>query len=92
MGYAGSMSNEEMVSPSELGEYVYCNRAWWLRRIAGVAPSGAAQQAMDDGEQWHKEQWHAITETRRDSSLRLWAGWGALALAAALMVLWWRVR
>ncbi len=27
---------ERFVSASELGEYAYCRRAWWLRAVKGV--------------------------------------------------------
>ncbi len=27
---------ERFVSASELGEYAYCRRAWWLRAVRGV--------------------------------------------------------
>jgi len=27
---------ERFISASELGEYAYCRRAWWLRTVEGV--------------------------------------------------------
>jgi hypothetical protein len=27
---------ERFISASELGEYAYCRRAWWLRAVQGV--------------------------------------------------------
>lgn len=83
------MRDEEMVSASELGEYVYCRRAWWLRRIIGVAPDVTARSAMDAGSLWHEEQWIDLKQQRRESPIRLWTGWIALALAAGLLMLWW---
>jgi hypothetical protein len=38
---------ERFISASELGEYAYCRRAWWLRVIKGVttAEQGSRFQA-----------------------------------------------
>jgi CRISPR/Cas system-associated exonuclease Cas4 (RecB family) len=30
----------EIIRASEVGEYVYCGRAWWLRRVVGLEPAG----------------------------------------------------
>jgi CRISPR/Cas system-associated exonuclease Cas4 (RecB family) len=30
----------QVIRVSEVGEYVYCARAWWLRRVAGEEPAG----------------------------------------------------
>jgi CRISPR/Cas system-associated exonuclease Cas4 (RecB family) len=83
------MRHDEMVSASELGEYVYCRRAWWLRRVMGIVPSDAARQTMDAGEVWHKEQWKTMEHQRQSHSIRYWAAWTALATAAVLLLLWW---
>jgi hypothetical protein len=31
------------IRASEIAEYVYCRRAWWLRRVRSVASSNTAQ-------------------------------------------------
>ena len=35
-----------MIRASEVGEYVYCARAWWLRRVAGAEPTGQARRSL----------------------------------------------
>jgi hypothetical protein len=32
-----------IIKASEIGEYVYCNRAWWLRRTYDVRPQNSAE-------------------------------------------------
>ncbi|NJN16042.1 MAG: hypothetical protein HC822_07035 [Oscillochloris sp.] len=34
------------IRASEVGEYVYCARAWWLRRVAGFEPEGAERREL----------------------------------------------
>lgn len=31
------------IRASEIGDYVYCRRAWWLRRVRGVAAINTPQ-------------------------------------------------
>lgn len=33
-----------MIRASEVADYVYCARAWWLRRVAGLEPDGQARR------------------------------------------------
>ena len=40
-----------VIRASEIGEYVYCHRAWWLRRVQGLEP--ANWQALADGTAAH---------------------------------------
>jgi CRISPR/Cas system-associated exonuclease Cas4 (RecB family) len=34
-----------VIRASEVGEYVYCARAWWLRRGEGLEPAGSEHRA-----------------------------------------------
>ncbi len=40
------------IRASEIGEYVYCRRSWWLRRVRGVASVRVAQ--MQAGTRHHE--------------------------------------
>lgn len=37
------MDEEPVVRASELGQYAYCARAWWLGCVQGVQPSNIQQ-------------------------------------------------
>lgn len=39
------------IRASELADYVYCHRSWWLKRVAGYAPQNVEQLA--DGSAYH---------------------------------------
>ena len=63
---AGFIPAEEMVTASELREFVYCERAWWLSRDRH-AVSSAAQALRDDGVAFHEARAGAarrVTEAR----------------------------
>ena len=36
-----------IIRASEVGEYVYCTRAWWLRRVEGLEPD--ARERLEHG-------------------------------------------
>lgn len=68
------------IMASEVGEYVYCARSWWLRRVAGEVPEG--RQRREAGVTLHQRHGRAVALSR----VALWAG--ALAfLAAGLLLL-----
>ncbi|MBI3760559.1 MAG: hypothetical protein HY260_01675 [Chloroflexi bacterium] len=38
-----------LIRASEIGEYVYCHRAWWLGRVQGEASINVAEMAAGAG-------------------------------------------
>lgn len=42
---------EEIIRASEIGEYVHCERAWWLGRVQGV--ENANRAVMEAGIERH---------------------------------------
>lgn len=34
-----------LVRASELGQFAYCARSWWLQRIVGIAPANVTELA-----------------------------------------------
>jgi CRISPR/Cas system-associated exonuclease Cas4 (RecB family) len=67
-----------MIRASEVGDYVYCARSWWLKRVAGEEPEG--QERRELGTTMHEAHGRGV----RLSGLALWAG--AIALAAGLLL------
>jgi hypothetical protein len=77
----------EQLRASEVAEYVYCARSWWLRR-QGVVPDGRAggklRARLERGRRshaWHSLQVHA-SAWLAGAALLLLAAAAALALLA----------
>lgn len=45
------MARQRLIRASEIGEYVYCQRAWWLHQVQGVAPTG--RERREQGTRLH---------------------------------------
>ncbi len=77
-------ANDDIIRASELGEYVYCARAWWLRRVQGAASSNTA--ALRSGQQAHDRHGAAVDAflTQRRLALLL-TGLAVLLLLAAVV-------
>lgn len=79
---------ESPVRVSELAEFVYCQRAWWLKMICEEPSSAEAREAQAEGELWHQAQGAKIASTDALSG----AGVAALLLTLLLLaVALWRV-
>jgi CRISPR/Cas system-associated exonuclease Cas4 (RecB family) len=75
-------TDSDVIRASELGEYVYCARAWWLRRVQGVASRNTA--ALSGGQQAHDRHGRAVAASQTQRRLALLLGaLAALALLAA---------
>lgn len=69
-----------IIRASEVGEYCYCARAWWLHQIEGIEPQGHEQRAR--GEQYHARHGAAV---RLSGTLRLV---GFLLLLVGIVGIW----
>ncbi len=45
-------SKEPVIRVSDVGEYVFCPRAWWLRRVKGIEPEPL--ERLDEGYEFHR--------------------------------------
>lgn len=50
--------SDKWIRASELNEYVYCRRAWWLRRVGGQTTANVRELAQ--GSRFHEEHGRAV--------------------------------
>jgi CRISPR/Cas system-associated exonuclease Cas4 (RecB family) len=50
------------IRASEVGEYVYCARSWWLRRVAGLEPEG--RERRERGVTLHRRHARSVALSR----------------------------
>ena len=73
----------KVIRASELGQYAYCARAWWLGRVLGYRSANLERMAA--GEAAHVRHGHKVVGYHR---LRRWAYVSlALALLAGALLL-----
>ncbi len=72
--------NRRLLRASEIGEYVYCRRAWWLRRVQELEPENRRQ--LEAGIARHAAHGRAV----RCAALFYRTGYVLLAAAATLSV------
>lgn len=73
------MSAERFVSASELAEYAYCRRAWWLRAVQGVEGEGESQR-FDQGRASHRRVFRRLVLARALIALAVLCAAAAIAL------------
>jgi hypothetical protein len=74
--------DDDVIRASEIGQYTYCARAWWLTRVKGLPSANVAQ--MQAGSEQHRLHGRAVEHFYR---LRR-AAWVLLLLASVLVVAW----
>ena len=73
----------QVIRASELGQYAYCARAWWLGRVLGYRPTNL--ERLEAGEAAHVRHGRQVVSSHR---LRQWAYvFLALALLAGALLL-----
>ena len=77
------MMNDRPVRVSELADFMYCQRAWWLKMVCKEPSSAEAREAQAEGELWHRAQGDKIARCDALSG----AAYGALLIALLLLIL-----
>ena len=80
-------SRKDLVRASGMGEYVYCARAWWLRR-EGVRPTRGGE-ARAAGTRWHESHGRTVSRARRLRLVSAVCFYLALALAVSMLLFFW---
>ena len=76
--------SDNLIQASEIGEYVYCNRAWWLNRIEQA--QSVNHEAMMRGQRFHvahREMVEKSNKTRRNAYVFM--------VPALLLLMYWFV-
>jgi hypothetical protein len=79
---------QKLIKASEIGEYVFCARAWRLR-VDGYEPA-FGQKAREAGTAWHLEHGRSTRNARRLKRIAAFACLLAIVFAVLLFLLWWR--
>jgi len=78
---------EDMVNASELREFVFCERAWFLSR-QGFWVSAVARSHRNAGIEFHEDRAAAADKGRNPWSLRLAIVLAAIGIALLIMEAW----
>jgi hypothetical protein len=81
------MKSGKLIRASEIGEYVFCARAWWLR-VEGVE-AGGWSEARERGIAWHTAHGRGVRSARLLRRLAGLATALATILALVIFALWW---
>ena len=54
--------SEKWIQASEIGTYMYCRRAWWLRRYQGAA--NANRRELAAGTRYHEDHGRLVQRTQ----------------------------
>jgi len=74
--------SDKLIKASEIGEYVYCNRAWWLRRNYDVRPQNVRE--LKAGTVYHEKHGGQVRQAALIKRLAL----VFLFLAVSVLVFW----
>ncbi|MFT5194689.1 MAG: hypothetical protein ACI9EW_002486 [Cellvibrionaceae bacterium] len=80
----GQMKNnqKEIIRASEIGSYIYCNRAWWLKRIDGRESRNMTE--MQHGTRLHERHARLVSGAGRLQKI----AYGLIAFALFLIMIY----
>ncbi len=74
--------DDDVIRASEVGQYAFCARAWWLARVKGRRSTNLA--ALERGTARHRAHGRAV----QSYHLLRWAALALFLLAAAFLLTW----
>lgn len=80
-------NKQKFIRASEVGEYIFCARAWWLK-TEGHEPT-FGHEAREAGERWHRRHGRVVAMARRLKKLAAYSAFFAIILGVLLLLLWW---
>ena len=75
-------ASNRVLTASEIGSYIYCNRSWWLDKVGGQEPANVEELRM--GTWLHEEHGHEVQRAGQMNRVAV-----ALIAGAALLALVW---
>ncbi len=79
--------SESLIRASEIAEYLYCRRAWWLSRVAGYEVQES--EAMAAGVAYHRRHGALAWRARAARGLAYLLVFMAVAVFTYLLVVGW---
>ena len=73
---------DDILRASEIAEYVFCARAWWLRRVKGYSSLNVRE--MKQGVSWPQSHGRAVERFRLLQRLAM----ALFVLATAILLVW----
>ena len=77
----------KLIRASEVGEYIFCARAWRMR-LDGHEPT-AGRDAREAGTAWHLGHGKSVRRARRLQLIAASAGLLAVVIAVLILLNWW---
>ncbi len=75
------MTDDDVIRASEIGEYVHCERAWWLGHVVGV--ENANRVWLDAGTERHRAHGQRVWR----ATLMQYAAWIFVVIAIVALIL-----
>jgi hypothetical protein len=60
---SGSEAEPALLRASEVAQYTYCRRAWWLHRVRGCQPRNS--RVLDEGREFHARHGRSVAAALR---------------------------
>lgn len=75
--------SDEIIRASEINDYLYCRRSWWLKRAQGYRPENEAE--LEAGTNHHRVHGYMVQRAQRARLL----AYALAGIALMMAVVWW---